>query len=292
MKTFVLRTAPMLLLLLAAACAAPGRAQQDAPGSDEPLRVMSFNIRYNNPGDGAHAWPHRRDRAASIVRFHDADVVGLQEALKEQLDDLTARLPGYAVLGVGRDDGREAGEYTAILYRTDRLELLDHDTFWLSETPDVVASKSWDAAITRIATWARFRDRATGDAFVHVNTHFDHVGETARTESARLLADTVATIAGDAPYVVTGDFNFTPDAAGYGVLTDRLQDARLAAEEPAHGPPGTWSTFEVGAEPLDRRIDYVFAAPAVRVLAFGTLTDSWDGAYASDHLPVLAEITW
>ena len=159
------------------------------PDAMTPLRVISYNVRFNNPGDGINAWPERRDRVAALLRFHEADLIGVQEALAGQLDDLDAALPGHAWLGVGRDDGATTGEYTAIFYRTDRLELLDEGTFWLSPTPSVPGSVGWDAAITRIATWARFRDLRTGTAFVHLNTHFDHVGAEARTESARLIVD-------------------------------------------------------------------------------------------------------
>ena len=249
---------------------------------------MSFNIRYNNPDDGEHAWPNRADRVASVIRFHEADVAGLQEALIGQIRDLEPRLPGYAWVGVGRDDGEESGEFSPIFYRTDRLELLGNDTFWLSETPDTPGSQSWDAALPRIVTWARFRDRQTDRTFYHFNTHFDHRGEQARLESARLITQRVDSLAGDAPTVVTGDFNVTPEAAPYAHLAEALTDAYTAVDAP-HGPPGTYSSFEVGGEE-GRRIDYVFTTNGVSVERFGTLTDQWDGDYPSDHLPVLAEV--
>ena len=270
------------LLALGVAFSPP---RQDAP---DGLHVMSFNIRYNNPDDGVHAWPNRKDRVASMIRFHEADVVGLQEALIGQIRDLEARLPGYAWVGLGRDDGEEGGEFSPIFYRTGRLELLGHDTFWLSTTPEVPGSQSWDAALPRIVTWARFRDRQTGAAFYHFNTHFDHRGETARLESARLITQQVGTIADGVPTVVTGDFNATPDAPPYTHLAEALTDAYTTADAP-HGPPGTYSSFEVGAE-QNRRIDYVFSANGVDVQRFGTLTDQWHGHYPSDHLPVLADV--
>ncbi len=167
---------PSLALLLATA--AP------ALPADSLVRVVSYNIRYNNPGDGEHAWPLRADRVANLLRFYNPDLFGLQEALQGQIDDLVARLPQYAWFGVGRDDGRSAGEGTPIFYRRDRFTLLDQGTFWLSETPEVPGSKSWDAAITRIATWGRFVDRTTGTRFLYLNTHFDHIGQTARERSA------------------------------------------------------------------------------------------------------------
>ena len=261
------------------------RPLQEAP---DGLHAMSFNIRFNNPDDGEHAWPNRKDRVASVIRFHEADVAGLQEALIGQIRDLEARLPGYAWVGVGRGDGAEDGEFSPIFYRTERLELLEHDTFWLSTTPDVPGSQSWDAALPRIVTWARFRDRQTGQAFYHFNTHFDHRGETARLESARLITQQVDAIAEGAPTVVTGDFNVTPDAPPYAHLAGTFADAYAAVEAP-HGPPGTYFGFEVTTEE-GRRIDYVFTAGGVAVQRFGTLTDQWRGAYPSDHLPVLAEV--
>jgi endonuclease/exonuclease/phosphatase family metal-dependent hydrolase len=261
--------------------------QQDAP---DALNVMSFNIRYNNPDDGEHAWPHRRDRVASVIRFHQADVAGLQEALIGQIRDLEQRLPDYTWVGVGRADGEEGGEFSPIFYRPDRLELLEHDTFWLSETPDVAGGQSWDAALPRIVTWARFRDRQTDQTFYHFNTHFDHRGEQARLESARLITQRIDSLAGDVPTVVTGDFNVTPDAPPYAHLADALTDAYTAVETP-HGPPGTYFGFEV-TEEEGRRIDYVFTANEVTVQRFGTITDQWRGDYPSDHLPVLAEVTF
>lgn len=274
---------PMALMLMVASLLG-GAPAPDAAS----LRAMSFNIRYNNPDDGEHAWPHRKDRVAQLIRFHRADVVGVQEALIGQIRDLEQRLDGYAWVGVGRADGEEGGEFSPIFYRTDRLKLLDHNTFWLSETPQQMGSVGWDAALPRVVTWARFRDRSTGATFVHFNTHFDHRGEKARRESARLLVEQVPSIAGDAPVLVTGDFNATPETDVYRRLTAELDDARMRAESP-YGPGATFSGFEVTGE-LDRRIDYIFVRGDVAVQRFGTLTDQWRGKYPSDHLPVIAEV--
>jgi endonuclease/exonuclease/phosphatase family metal-dependent hydrolase len=257
---------------------------------------MSFNLRYDTPGDGPNAWPHRRDWAAALVRFHGADVVGVQEALAHMLADLDARLPGFARVGVGRADGRAGGEFSAILYRADRLALLDSGTFWLSPTPEVAGSKGWDAAIERVATWARFRDRGTGCAYLHLNTHFDHVGEQARRESARLVRRRLAALAGRLPVVVTGDLNADPGSAAYRILTrdtvagatPPLVDGIVASRGGHYGPTSTWTAFRA-IEP-GRRIDYVLASAAVTVLAHGILPDSWDGRFPSDHLPVLAAV--
>jgi endonuclease/exonuclease/phosphatase family metal-dependent hydrolase len=262
------------------------------------LRVLSFNIRYNNPKDGPNAWPQRKEMVASMLRFHNLDLIGLQEARKEQVDDLAQRLPQFAYLGVGRDDGHEAGEYVLILYRPDRFELLDQATFWLSEMPDQ-PGKGWDAHNPRIATWAKFRDKQTGQSFFHFNTHFDNWGEHARAESAHLLLSRIEAIAGPTPVVVTGDFNCTEDSYPYRLLigagsSERentpppLQDARYQSHYPHHGP--TQTTNDDFAGTLRDKIDYIFIKNQVQVHQHGILPDHWDGRYPSDHLPVLAEL--
>jgi endonuclease/exonuclease/phosphatase family metal-dependent hydrolase len=301
-----LRTAPLRLATLASLCLAlvvgcriPASSRPVADpasrASAPPLRVMTFNVRYDTPSDGANAWPHRRDWVAALIRFHAPDALGVQEALAHMLTDLDARLPGFARVGVGRADGRTRGEFSAILYRTDRLEPLDSGTFWLSPTPEIAGSKGWDAAIERIATWARFRDRRTGCRHLHLNTHFDHVGEQARQESARLIRRRIAALADGIPVVVTGDLNADPASEPYRILTrdtvgatPPLRDALGASRDGHYGPTSTWTAFRA-IEP-GRRIDYVLVSPQVRVLTHAILPDSWDGRFPSDHLPVLAAV--
>ena len=257
---------------------------------------MTFNIRYNNPADGVNAWPNRRDWVAGLIRFHEADVVGVQEALSGMLTDLDVRLPGFARVGVGRSDGRASGEFSAILYRTDRLTVVESGTFWLSPTPHVVASKGWDAALERIATWARFRDTERGCTYLHLNTHFDHMGEQARQESARLIRRQLVSLANGQPIVVTGDLNADPTSAPYRILTrdaiadgvPPLTDAMDASQRGHYGPTSTWTAFRA-IEP-ERRIDYVLVSAAVTTISHGILSDSWDGRFPSDHLPVLATV--
>jgi len=287
-----------LATLSAIAChnppsSAPGAVAATAP----PLRVMTFNLRYDNPADGVNAWPNRKDWVASLVRFHGADVVGVQEALAHMLTDLDARLPGFARVGVGRTDGRTKGEFSAILYRTDRLALLDSGTFWLSPTPLTVGSKGWDAAIERVATWARFRDRVTGCSHLHLNTHFDHIGEQARQESARLIRRRLATLANGLPIVMTGDLNADPTSASYRILSrdtiaealPPLADGFVVSRSGNYGPSSSWTAFKA-IEP-GRRIDYILVSAPVTVLSHGILPDSWNGRFPSDHLPVLASVT-
>ena len=275
----------ILLLTTSLACRPTAPILQ----STEALRVMTFNIRYNNPDDGEHAWPNRKSRVASTILFNQADLIGVQEALKEQMDDLAGLLPGYTWIGVGRDDGKDAGEYSAIFYNEQRLEVLDSGTFWLSKTPETPGSKDWDAAITRICTWGHFKDLHTGATFYHFNTHFDHRGAEARTNSAALIAERATQTAGSEPLVVTGDFNFTEDAAGYTRITEQLNDTFYNSTQPVHGPDATFYGFEVSHEP-GRRIDYIFTNNQFRVMQHATLSDNWEGAFASDHLAVLATL--
>jgi endonuclease/exonuclease/phosphatase family metal-dependent hydrolase len=255
---------------------------------------MTFNIRYNNPADSANAWPHRAAGVGALIHFHDPDLVGLQEAQRGQLEDLKRLLPEYAWFGQPRSDGGPSDEHSAILYRTDRFELLGQGTFWLSETPEVPRSKGWDAALPRIATWGRFRDRLTGDTILHLNTHFDHRGVRARAESARLLKRWLAANAGTLRVVVTGDLNTTPPTEPLQALLDpaappRLRDALLVSAEPAYGPGSTWNGFR--AVVPGQRIDYVLVGDGLRVLEYGILAETLDGVhYPSDHLPVLTEL--
>jgi endonuclease/exonuclease/phosphatase family metal-dependent hydrolase len=265
----------------------------------QPMRVMSFNLRYNNTGDGPNSWPYRKAWVAQLIRFHDADVVGVQEALSGMLADLDTLLPEYARIGVGRTDGKMAGEYSAILYKRDRLDVLEQQTFWLSPTPEVPGSKGWDAALERIATWGRFRDRATGCVYVHLNTHFDHIGEHARQESARLIRERLATIdAAGLPLVMTGDLNSRPTSVAYRIFTrdtianafPPLVDAMKASREGHYGPPSSTVSGFRGIGREGDIIDYVLVSPLVEVQKHGILPDSWDSRFPSDHLPVLSTL--
>lgn len=264
----------------------------------DDLRVMTFNIRFANTNDGYNFWDNRKDIVKSVIQYHEADVVGLQEAMRSQLDDLSNMLPGYVWFGVCRTDGFTTpdpdNEFSAILYNEQRLERLDGATFWLSETPDVAGSQSWDAALPRIVTWAKFRDKRSDEEFFHFNTHFDHVGVTARAESAKLILARIEQIAGDAPVVLTGDFNCEPTDMPYRVLTEKadansLQDALFVSKMPHHGPLSTWSGFSFPGVP-GRRIDYIFVNENVAVLKHAILSESWSGRFPSDHLPVVSKV--
>ena len=255
----------------------------------EPVTVMAFNVRYDNPGDGPSAWPMRKERVAQVIS--QADIAGLQEVLHHQAGELEGLLDGYAWTGVGRTDGVDQGEYAPIFYRDDLLDLLDSGTFWLSETPEIPGSRSWDAAVTRIATWGLFRMRPSGDSLWVFNTHFDHRGQVARERSAELLMARIEEIAGDSPVVVTGDFNAAPDSQVYATMMGgHLVDTRLESQEAPAGPEGTWSGFVVRDDTPVRRIDYVFVSRHWTVLAYEAIVDIADDRYVSDHLPVLARL--
>ncbi len=291
----------LFLAWLATALFAGGMSFADQPTMPETdatdaLRVMTFNIRYNNPGDGVNAWPQRRDWVAEVVKDRRIDMLGVQEALPGQIADLEQRLVCYGWYGVGRDNGRRGGEHTPIFYRKSRLELLDEGAFWLSQKPDQPGSKSWDTAITRVTVWAKLRDRASGQTFFAFNTHFDHRGQEARRESAKLLLRRIPEIAGTAPVVLTGDFNCKPDAPPYKILTAepdaagafRLRDALSVSTTEPLGPTGTWNGFARVAP--GQRIDYIFVTPRVQVLSHVTVGETRNGRFPSDHLPVLAEV--
>lgn len=271
------RFLPLLLCCLLSTAAV---AQQEAT-----LTLATYNVRMDIAKDGANAWPHRKEMVRDLIRYHGFDVFATQEALPNQVDYL-AGMEEYAHVGVGRDDGKRAGEHSAIFFRRDRFELLRSGDFWLSETPER-PSKGWDATCcNRIVSWAELRDKRSGVRFVFFSAHFDHEGVVARRESARLVLAKMREIARDLPVVIAGDFNSTPDTEQIATLRSVLRDAREASAAPAYGPVGTFNGFRID-DPLDRRIDYLFVSPQVSVLSYAALTDSRHGRFPSDHLPVV-----
>ena len=262
----------------------------------QELNVMTFNIRYNTKNDSLNAWPYRKDNAASQIKFHNVHILGVQEALHEQMMDMSQSLSQYKYVGVGRDDGKTKGEYSAIFYDTIRLKLLGSSTFWLSLTPKMPGSKSWDAAITRIVTWAKFTDARSKRTFFVFNTHFDHMGKEARRESARLLKQKVKDIAGNNPVVITGDFNSKPSDDPIKILTDpadkdRFIDTKAVSVTPHYGPQGTFNAFtpkETDNEP----IDFIFLKGKWKVLQHATLSQTWGGRFSSDHFSVFAKLSF
>lgn len=281
----------LLATLLAALTLSAGPALARAGG--DRVSVMTYNIRLDLASDGADAWPNRRKMVAALIGYHAPDLIGLQEVLHHQKQALETDLPGYAFIGMARDDGRQAGEYSPIGYRRDRYRLLASGTFWLSPTPDV-PGKGWDAAYPRVATWAQLAERRGGRRLLMVNTHLDHVGLVARLEGARQLRRWIAQHrkTGE-PVVLTGDFNSMADSDAYRtiVATGRgaLADTLALSRTPHFGPAGTFNAFKI-TQAQPGAIDHVFVSAGIHVLRHATLTQHDAGRLPSDHYPVLADL--
>lgn len=256
----------------------------------QTIDVISYNIRYDNPDDKPNNWDNRKEFLISQLNFYAPDVFGTQEGLVHQLKDIDNGLGNYTYFGVGRDHGDDRGEFTAIFYNKEKLDLLEQSTFWLSETP-TTPSKGWDAALPRICTYGLFENKEDGSKFMVFNTHFDHVGVKAREESSKLILKKIKEFNPDGlPVVLTGDFNLESESAGVQVILEELDDAHIAAGKNAFGPEGTFNGFDF-AKPVERRIDYIFVSPdRIEVLKSAILSDSKDLRYPSDHLPVFARL--
>ncbi|CAF3396017.1 unnamed protein product [Rotaria sp. Silwood1] len=257
------------------------------------LRIMTYNIREDVVNDGKNQWKFRKDRVIGLIRYHSPDIFGVQEALYHQLVDLQTALTDFSYYGVGRDDGKDKGEFSAIFYLSDRFELLNQGTFWLSQTPNIPGSKGWDATFPRICSWVKINDRRTPETLYYFNTHLERDGETARREGARLVLTHIQEITGlEAPIILTGDFNAGLDSDAYlTIITDTIfQDAKCLTETPHYGPSGSKVNFDV-TQGVREQIDHIFVTPShFRVLKHANLTDSYEMCYPSDHLPVLTEL--
>jgi endonuclease/exonuclease/phosphatase family metal-dependent hydrolase len=250
---------------------------------EQKLIVASYNLRMDTPEDSANAWKYRKDDVKILFTHHHFDIIGTQEGFVHQLKDICL-LAEYAYIGVGRDDGKSAGEHSAIIYNTERLEALASGNFWLSATPEV-PSKGWDAnCCNRICSWANFRDRTADKKFFVFNVHFDHEGVEARKKSAELMVAKITDIAGDLPVICTGDFNSTDDTQQIETMLAALYDSRAKSIEKPYGPEGTFNTRF--ANPIKKRIDYIFVNNHINVLKYAVLTDNNGLFYPSDHLPV------
>lgn len=261
----------------------------------EPLRVMSFNVRNSNSRDGEDAWPKRTELFFATIAAYGPDLIGFQEVLADQHDAITARLRDYAFSGVARDDGKRKGEWSNIGYRKARFTLVAEGNFWLSETPEIPGSKSWDAALTRICSWVRLRETATGKEFVYANTHFDHIGKIARQEASKVISQRVSVIAAGVPALLTGDLNINEDNPAYSVFVKpttpgaiswidsfrTLHPQRGADEASFHG-------FKGGTK--GSRIDFVFHTDHWIATAAAIDRTAKDGRYPSDHYPVTATV--
>jgi endonuclease/exonuclease/phosphatase family metal-dependent hydrolase len=255
---------------------------------EAPIRVMTFNIRFDNPADGINWWENRRKLVTLSIRNASPDLIGMQEVLERQLTYLDANLPGYHSLGVGREDGKTGGEYIPILYKHDRFSLLDHGTFWLSATPADTGSVGWDAALPRICTWAKFQEVYSDSEFYFLNTHFDHMGMTAREESAKVILDFINTETQGLPVILTGDFNCSPEEAPYDILTGNdkgLADACLIAGSEKEIMEGTFNGF--GNEKDPQRIDMVFYKGRWVANSYEVRKIKLGDMFISDHWPAL-----
>lgn len=253
------------------------------------LNVMTFNIRLSLDSDKENSWENRKNDALQLLDYYHPDVFGVQEAVPQQMTDLKTGLKDYDFVGVGRDDGANKGEYSAIFYNTEKLQVLQSGTFWLSETPDQ-PSKGWDAAYNRVCTYALFKTKKGGKKFWAFNVHFDHVGNIARENSSKLILEKINTLnPRNFPVVLTGDFNLTDKTEPIKIISKTMSDSFYNCRKPHYGPTGTFTGFDVNTVPKDR-IDYIFTK-GLSCQSIRTINDRRENLlYPSDHFPVLAEL--
>jgi endonuclease/exonuclease/phosphatase family metal-dependent hydrolase len=264
-----------------------------AQSQTHPLTVLTYNIRYANPEDAPNTWAQRKEKVFGLIREAKPDVFGLQEALIEQVLDVGNAFSDYKFIGVGRDDGKKLGEYSPLFFNSEKYTLMESGTFWLSQTPSVPGSRGWDAACNRVVTWVHLKENTTGKPFVVFCTHFDHIGEIARRNSANLLLQALDSLAKDKTAIVLGDFNATPDSEPYQIITSTsdpksLTDAGLI-DKNYTGLQYTYCGFKVGGLPCER-IDYIFVKNIYKVDSYKVNPANNGTYYPSDHLPVSARI--
>ncbi|MDN5214037.1 endonuclease/exonuclease/phosphatase family protein [Fulvivirgaceae bacterium BMA12] len=261
-----------------------------SPIYSQSITAMTYNIRYDNPNDGEDRWDARKVFLINQIKFHAPDILGIQEGLAHQVDYLNNGLKDHKYVGVGRDDGKKKGEFSALFFNTKIFKVIESSTFWLSPTPDKI-SVGWDAAMERICTYALFENKKTGQRLWVFNTHFDHRGKVARENSARLIYERVQALNKDQyPCVVMGDLNLEPESEAIQYLSQHLQDTRMVSKDVVFGPEGTSNGFQFD-KPVTRRIDYIFTSKSgVTVNKYAVLSDSKNLRYPSDHLPVYAEL--
>lgn len=254
------------------------------------ITAMSYNIRLDVKSDGDNQWDNRKQRLATLLNFYEADFIGLQEVLHRQLVYLKDSLKNYTSIGVARDDGKETGEYSNIFYKHEKYMLLQQSTFWLSPMPDT-PSKGWDAALNRVCTYGLFKNKKTKQQVWVFNTHFDHIGKTARLESAKLIIKKINELnTKNFPVILMGDFNSKPEDEPAQYIMSKMQNCRNNSQL-VHGNAETFNAFKFLEKP-SVNIDYIFVPRQsnISVAKFATLTDSYDMKYISDHFPVYAEI--
>ncbi|HKZ65668.1 MAG TPA: endonuclease/exonuclease/phosphatase family protein [Chitinophagaceae bacterium] len=249
----------------------------------------TFNLRYDNPRDSGNLWKDRSPVAAALIRFHQFDIVGTQEGLRNQLDDLQKSLPEYAWYGIGRDNGQNKGEYSAIFYKKEKFNVIDSGDFWLSEHPERPGF-GWDARNNRICSWIKLKEKSSKKSFYIFNVHYDHRGLIARKESSKLIMQKIQSIAGNQPVLLTGDFNGNHQSEWYTFINNSnlLKDALLQVNNP-YINNGSFNSFQSN-NPSNDIIDHIFISKDFRVKRYGILTDTYHGRFPSDHYPVLAEL--
>lgn len=263
-----------------------------AAAQAQQLNVATYNIRMKTDNDVGNLWQDRNTAVTNLIQFHDFDIFGIQEGFIEQLNDMQRNLTQYSYIGVGRDDGKEKGEHSAIFYKKERFTLIENGTFWLSDTDISTPNKGWDAALPRICTWGIFKDKKNGKKFIFMNTHFDHIGVIARRESAKLILQKAKEFAKELPLILTGDFNVDQQNEAYFTLANSkivkdVYDLASFVYEPN-------STFNDWGKSIKKqeRIDHIFITKPFKVQKYAILTDTYLGKFPSDHFPVLAQLLW
>jgi endonuclease/exonuclease/phosphatase family metal-dependent hydrolase len=258
--------------------------------SQTRLNLMSYNIRYDITTSNASPWTERHTAISSQIKRFDVDIVGMQEVLDHQRTQLLSDLQGFASIGVGRDDGQKAGEYSPIFYKVERFRVLSSGTFWLSPTPDV-PSKGWDAALNRICTYAQFFDLKSNQSFWVFNTHFDHVGEEARMKSSVLILQKIQEVTKETRQAVIfcGDLNLNDDHPTISFLQAQMKDALLGSKDVKSNMNKTFNNFDLENE-ASKRIDYIFTNEKAEVLTFETVVERFGISYPSDHFPILTSL--
>ena len=251
---------------------------------------MSINIRYDNPDDGINTWDKRKLDLANLISNYHPDIIGTQEGLYHQLSYLNGYLQDYSMIGVGRDDGKNKGEFTSIYYDTLKYNCLKSETFWLSKTPEKV-SVGWDAALERICTYGLFKNINSLEEIYVFNTHFDHMGSKARKKSAKLIIDFISKLSDESKIILMGDLNSIPESKPIKIITKYLADGASSLKNDSLEPIGTFNGFDEYMV-LDKRIDYIFVKN-VDIISYKHMVDRRvDGGFISDHLPVIIEVSY
>lgn len=285
MKDFIL-VVTFLTLILFAGCS--------GKNEDRNITVMTFNIRYDNPRDSINAWPNRAGIVCELLKKEKPDLLGLQEALWYQYEEIDSAISGYSSVAKGRDDGKKKGEMNPVFYNINRFDLVRDNTFWLSETPDKPGTKGWGASLPRIVTWVELTDKKTHESLYYFNTHFAHDSDSARIMSAGILLKEVKSIAGKNRFIITGDFNMSPESKAYSVLTESsssrsvLKDSYIISHTKPEGPAYTTNSFR--DRPGKSRIDYIFVRKGMKVLNTSVIVKKEGPVFVSDHWPVKAII--